>query len=59
MALALGVWLCALPFVFLLLAPWLGIKVAGGTALALLAVIAGICWVLCSARDPDIHNGRR
>lgn len=52
MEMALGVWICTLPFIFWLLAPWLGFKVAGRTALFLLLVITGICWLLCSARRP-------
>lgn len=61
MALAAGVWLCTLPFVFVLLAPWAGGKAAGGAALALLVVIAGICWSLCSFKYPHHldQGGRR
>lgn len=42
------VWLCTLPFVFLLVAPRLGARVAIVTALALLVVIGAACWVLCA-----------
>ena len=48
MGLTLCVWLCTLPFVFLLIVPWLGVRAAVVMALALLAVIAAACWVLCS-----------
>jgi hypothetical protein len=47
MPLALIIWLCALPLVFLLLGPWLGLRVAITTALVLLAVIMAACWALC------------
>lgn len=49
-ALTICVWLCALPFVFLLIAPWLGVRAAVLTALALLPVIAVACWALYSGR---------
>ncbi len=45
--LALAVWLCALPFVFLLVAPVLGAWVAIATAFALLAGLFFVCWTLC------------
>ncbi len=45
--LALAVWLCALPFVFLLVAPVLGAWVAVATAFALLAGLFFVCWTLC------------
>jgi len=47
MPLALIIWLCALPLVFLLFGPWLGLRVALTTALVLLAVIMAVCWALC------------
>ncbi len=57
MALALCVWLCTLPFVFLLIAPWLGARIAVVTALVLLVVIGVACWALCAGshvrRDPS------
>jgi hypothetical protein len=49
MGLALCVWLCTLPFVFLLVAPWLGARVALVTALVLLMVIGVACRALCAA----------
>ncbi len=48
MAMALAVWLCTLPFVFLLVVPWLGLRAAVTTAGALLAGIVAVCWVTCS-----------
>ena len=48
MVLALVVWLCALPFVLLLVMPLLGLRAAAGVALALLLGIALVCWALCS-----------
>ncbi|MFQ5829928.1 MAG: hypothetical protein ACE5JD_12350 [Candidatus Methylomirabilia bacterium] len=53
MAVALGVWICTLPFVALLLAPWLGFTVAGWAAVFVLVITAGLCWGLCSVRGPD------
>jgi len=55
MALALCVWPCTLPIVFLLIAPWLGVRIAVVTAVALLVVIAAACWALCwgSRMGPD------
>jgi hypothetical protein len=47
MGLALCVWLCTLPFVFLLIAPWFGVRVALVTALVLLVIVGMVCWVLC------------
>lgn len=47
-ALTICVWLCTLPFVFLLIVPWLGVRAAVVTALALLPVIAVACWALSS-----------
>ena len=53
MALTLGVWLCALPLVLLLLAPLFGWKVAASAAGVVLAVVAVICWGVCTAKaDP-------
>lgn len=48
MTLALAVWACTLPFVFLLIVPRLGVQAAVITALALLAAIAIVCWALCA-----------
>ncbi len=60
MALALCVWLCTLPFVFLLVVPWLGARVAVVTALVLLGVIAVACRALCLGSrvgpDPSTRN---
>jgi hypothetical protein len=50
MGLTLCAWVCTLPLVFLLIGPWLGVRAAVVTALALLVVIAVACWVLCSRR---------
>ena len=47
MPLALAIWLCALPFVFLLVGPWLGFRSAVATAIGLLVVITAVCWMLC------------
>jgi hypothetical protein len=46
--LALAVWLCTLPVVFLLVAPRLGAGTAVAVALAVLAAIGLVCWAACS-----------
>lgn len=51
MELTLGIWLCALPFVLLLLGPWLGFKVALAAAAVLAVVLMTVCWMLCVRRD--------
>ena len=48
MTLALAVWACTLPFIFLLIVPRLGVRPAVITALAMLAVIAIVCWTVCA-----------
>ena len=48
MALTLGVWLCALPFVLLLLGPLFGVKAAALAAGGLLVAVAAICWYVCA-----------
>ncbi len=50
MALTLGVWLCALPFVLLLVGPLLGVKTAALAAVALLVAAAMACWSLCAVK---------
>ncbi len=58
MELTLGIWLCALPFVLLLLGPWLGVKVALGAAAALAVVLTTVCWMLCVTRgERSQHSG--
>jgi len=60
MGLTLCVWLCALPFVFLLIVPWFGVRAAVVMALALLPVIAVACRRLCSGgRVPREPSTRR
>jgi hypothetical protein len=50
MGLTLCVWLCTLPLVFLLIAPWFGVRAAVATAVALLLIMAVVCQMLCSWR---------
>jgi hypothetical protein len=58
MELTLGIWLCALPFVLLLLGPWLGFKAALGAAAVLAVVLATVCWMLCVTRgERSQHSG--
>jgi len=49
MALSLCVGLCTLPFVFLLVAPMLGLRAALGTALVVFAGVTIVCWALCAS----------
>ncbi len=49
MTLAVAVWLCTLPFVFLLLVPWRGARAAVTGAVLLLVGITAVCWTLCAA----------
>ena len=50
MALTLGVWLCTLPFIFLLLGPLFGWGVALSAAGGVLLVLALVCWSVCAVR---------
>ena len=50
MALTLGVWLCTLPFVFLLIGPLLGWQAGLFVAGGVLAILSLICWTLCALR---------
>jgi hypothetical protein len=50
MALTLGVWLCASPFVLLVVGWVWGLKMAGLAAGGLLVGLAVICWTLCTAK---------
>jgi len=50
MSLTLGVWLCCLPLVFLLVAPFFGWKVAGVAGLGLLVVLLVICFGICTTK---------
>lgn len=54
MALTLGISLCTVPFVLVLVAPWLGLKGALAVAASLTGVMAVICWTLCTTRTDDL-----
>ncbi len=56
MALTLGIWLCTVPFILLLVTPWLGLKGALVVAVALAAVMAMMCSMLCMTRTNDLTN---
>ena len=47
MALVLVIWLCSLPFIGLIIAPFFGIKTALTLALLLLIVMLLYCWGSC------------
>jgi hypothetical protein len=49
-------WLCTLPFLLLLLGPWLGFKVVLVVALAWAIVTAAVCWMLCTTHGAWSHN---
>jgi hypothetical protein len=51
-----AVWVCTLPFMFLLLGPWLGWKAILVIALAWAAVMAAVCWMICTTRGPWSHT---
>ena len=58
MAVALAVWACTLPFVFLVAVPRVGISTAIVVALALLVGVSLVCSALCvSRRPPDSIGG--
>lgn len=60
MALSLCVGLCTLPFVFLMVTPWLGARAALSTGLVVLGAITVLCWALCAAgRPPHLPAGFR
>jgi hypothetical protein len=59
MVMALVVWLCSLPFVLVLLVPWLGLATAATIALALLAGITVVCWAMCAWTAPRCEHDRR
>jgi hypothetical protein len=50
------VWLCTLPFVFLLLGTWLGIKAVLVIALAWAVVMVAVCWAICTTRGAWSHH---
>jgi hypothetical protein len=50
MALTLGVWLCALPFVLLLIGPFFGLTAAAMAAGGALAASALLCWSVCATK---------
>ncbi|MFZ1059072.1 MAG: hypothetical protein WAP47_07760 [Candidatus Rokuibacteriota bacterium] len=50
MALTLGVWLCALPFVLLLLGPLFGLPAAALAAGVVLVALALLCWSVCAVK---------
>ncbi|MEW5938308.1 MAG: hypothetical protein AB1750_01490 [Chloroflexota bacterium] len=48
MALALAVWMCALPLTGLIVLPLFGVKIGLLTAAGLLVGVLAICWGVCS-----------
>lgn len=56
MELTAVVWLCTLPFIVLLLDPWLGWRATLAVVLAWAAVMAAGCWMLCTTRGAWSHT---
>ena len=50
MSMALVIWLCCLPLVFLIVAPFFGWKVAGAGALSILGLLLVICFGICTTK---------
>lgn len=50
MSMALGIWLCWLPIIFLIVLPFLGWKAAGVGAIALLGLLLVICFSICTIK---------
>ena len=50
MSMALGIWLCCLPLVFLIVAPFFGCKAAGAGALSILGLLLVICFGICTTK---------
>ncbi len=48
MALAIVIWMCALPLVGLLILPFFGLKISLLVSAGLLIAILAICWGICS-----------
>jgi len=66
MALALVLWLCALPLVGLIVVPVFGFRATGVVALFLLLASLAVCWGICGwriqlrKRGPlHLHSSRR
>ncbi len=59
MALTLAVWVCTLPAVFLLVAPFLGLRAALLIAVVLLGVMAVVCWAVCASSPSWRRPGHR
>jgi hypothetical protein len=60
MIVTVGVGLCVIPFVFAVVAWWLGWRAAVGAALAVMVALTVVCWALCTAgggRPPDPGEG--
>ena len=56
MELTAAVWVCTLPFIFLLLGPWLEVKAMLAVALAWAVVMALACWMICTTRGAWSRN---
>lgn len=59
MSLTMIVWLCCLPLVFLIVAPFFGWKVAGVAALGLFLVLLVACFGICTTKVYYKEGGER
>ena len=50
MSLAVCVWFCCLPLVFIVVAPFFGWKVAGTVALVMFGILVLLCFRICSTK---------
>ena len=50
MSLSLGLWLCCLPLVFLIVAPFFGWKAAGAVALVVFGILVVVCFGICTTK---------
>ena len=50
MSLSLGIWLCCLPLVFLIVAPFFGWKAAGAVALVVFGILVVVCFGICTTK---------
>lgn len=59
MGIVLMLWICALPFIGLVIAPLLGPRVGASVAVGLLVVMLLICWSLCIPTLLKLYRNKR
>jgi len=50
MSMTLMVWLCCLPLVLLIVAPFFGWKAAGAVALVVFGILVVVCFEICTTK---------